>query len=372
MIHKIMHGVREVVDMAATEVRLQGKRRLARLTSTGDYRRPLQLDRDRVVLLFFEDVERDTLVRHDRYLRRALRRGYHAFSSGQKVSGFGVWFSLLVKALSNAGYRVVVNDYELARRNPRYPVGILGYSHILHDWPLCNPAILGPGLLDHPLIRPDLMKDPRFKFYIVSCSWMKDIFERVYGPCCVPWFAGIDINDWPDCSNHPKDIDVLIYDKIRWNYSLVKQQVLDPLVLEIEKRGLTYQILRYGRYEHRQYHSLLSRSRSMAFICEHEAQGMAYQEAMACNVPILAWDSGIWHDPQRAKYETAVVAATSVPYFSSECGERFADGAAIPDAFAKFWSGLKNYAPRTYVQQQLSFSQSADMYLKHYRHLFAD
>ena len=41
------------------------------------------------------------------------------------------------------------------------------------------------------------------------------MFWPIYGDACVRWFAGIDTDAWPDVSNHPKDIDFLIYDKIR-------------------------------------------------------------------------------------------------------------------------------------------------------------
>ena len=35
------------------------------------------------------------------------------------------------------------------------------------------------------------------------------------------------------------------------------------------------------------YRALLRRSKSMLFLCESETQGMAYQEALASNVPVL-------------------------------------------------------------------------------------
>ena len=35
----------------------------------------------------------------------------------------------------------------------------------------------------------------------------------------------------------------------------------------------------------------------MVFLCEHENQDIAYQQALACGVPILAWDrGGYWQD----------------------------------------------------------------------------
>jgi len=51
---------------------------------------------------------------------------------------------------------------------------------------------------------------------------MYDMFRLVYGDACARWFAGIDVAEWLDGSNCSKDIDFLIYDKIRWNHSELK------------------------------------------------------------------------------------------------------------------------------------------------------
>lgn len=67
-----------------------------------------------------------------------------------------------------------VNDVRLARRNPAFPIGLCGHDHVLYRRVLSNPAVLGPGILDHPLQMPDLFADPRHASYIVLCDWMRD------------------------------------------------------------------------------------------------------------------------------------------------------------------------------------------------------
>lgn len=322
---------------------------------------------DKIILLFYKDFERDSLFKHDRYLKRIIRPIYNIFRSSQKVSGFYVWYQLLIKALRRQGYQVRLNDYSFARNHPRYPVGILGYPQILNHWRLPNPALLGPGLYDHPKLAPQLMQDPRFKLFIVTCEWMSRMFEPVYSSRCVQWYAGIDTETWADTSDHAKPVDVLIYDKIRWNRDTYGPLLLDPILGALDDRKLTYRIIRYRQYDHNLYRKLLSESKSMIFLCEHETQGMAYQEAMASNVPVLAWDNGFWLDPRRSTFEPNPVPATSVPYFSPECGERFKDIAGFPATFDKFWANLESYQPRRYVQRELSFNGSAELYIKYYQ-----
>jgi len=68
------------------------------------------------VLLFFEDVDRDTFFRNDRRVRRFLRKARNLVRRGKpRVSGFELWYLLLRKALLRAGCRVHTNAYGLAR-----------------------------------------------------------------------------------------------------------------------------------------------------------------------------------------------------------------------------------------------------------------
>jgi hypothetical protein len=327
--------------------------------------RAISLDRD--VLLFFEDRDHDTFVRGDRRLRRPLRKAVSFLRPNkQRVSGFEMSFILLTRALRGIGRTVHVNDFALARRNPHFPIGICGYSHILDRWSLPNPAVLGPGLFDHPKQRPGLMEDPRFRSYLVFCDWMRHLF-RDYGDEMLDlWFGGIDLEEWPDLSRERKDIDVLVYDKIRWNRETLVPSLREPLLAELTRSGLHYEIVRYGRHTHQQYRKLLGRSKWMLFVCEHETQGMAYQEALASNLPVLAWDQGYWLDPNRPLFEVEPVKASSVPYFGPDCGERFISVDDFPSALDRFSNRLPHFTPRAWVQEHLSPSKSAELYLHAY------
>ncbi len=332
----------------------------------------MKLSEGKTVLLFYKEYESDTLIPFDRYLKRALRPIYYLFTHRQKTNGYRVWRDLLIKALEQQGYDVHLNDYALARNYPRYPVGLIGYPVLLEDWSLPNPAVLGPGLYEHPLAAPDLMKDPRFKSYLVTCQWMEDMFKPYYGSQCVQWFAGMDTTAWPDTSQNKKEIDVLIYDKIRWDRDRLVPTLLEPILAHLEGCGLRTATIRYGQYDRDAYKALLSASKMMIFLCEHETQGMAYQEALTSNVPVLAWDNGFWLDPQREKFEPDPVPASSVPYFSEECGRTFKDIQSFYPAFEEFLQHQAEYRPRRFVEQHLTFAASAQAYMQYYNQAAAD
>jgi hypothetical protein len=318
------------------------------------------------VLLFYREHESDKYIKYDRYLKRIVRPVYERLHHRQKKTGFRVSFELMRRALEKSGWTVRTNDYALARRHPDYPVGLVGFPALLEGWDLPNPAILGPSLFDHPLLAPDLMKDPRFRVHLVLAQWTYEMFFPVYGSACARWYAGIDADEWPDTAMWPKDIDFLIYDKIRWNHDELARELLEPIRQALIKRGLRATVIRYKCHDHASYRRLLGRSRAMVFLCEHETQGIAYQEALASNVPIIAWDNGFWLDPLWKKVSAERIAASSVPFFSEECGETFRDLSEFDGALSRFLDRLPAYRPRHYAMKNLSMEESARQYVAQY------
>ena len=316
----------------------------------------------KLILLFYKEFEKDKFFKYDRYLKRVVRPVYDLTHTRQKKTGFGVSFELLKQALEKRGWLVRINDLALARKYPEYPVGLVGFPTILDGWNLPNPAILGPSLFDHPMLAPHLMEDSRFRIYLVLAQWMYDMFRPVYGDACVQWYAGIDTDEWVDTSSYAKDIDFLVYDKIRWGHERLAVELLQPILDILACHGLRTRVIRYKYHDHKTYRRLLARSRAMIFVCEHETQGLAYQEALASNVPVLAWDNGYWLDPLWKQVSNAMIPASSVPFFSAECGDRFADLTKFEQALDRFRDRMSSYQPRKYVLGNLSWRQSASIY----------
>lgn len=288
------------------------------------------------------------------------------------ITGFYAWYVRMAIALRSVGWVVRENDYEEAQKNPQYPVGIVGTPPLLERWRLPNPAIIGPSMYDHPKLNPNLFQNPAFKTYLLTCEWLLEVFRPFYGDHCKLWFAGIELDEWPDTRGFKKDIDVLIYDKIRWSRPKTSDHLRKPIEAQLTRRGLTHAALEYGNISHSEFRTALKRSRTLLFLCEHETQGMAYQEALASNLPVLAWNPGLWLDPQRERFTSNPVPATSVPYFSSDCGEVFTSYDDFGTAFDTFWHRREAYAPRTYVQKNLSLTASAERYLEAYRPWITD
>ena len=59
-------------------------------------------------------------------------------------------------------------------------------------------------------------------FICVHSQWIYEMFARVYGNACAKWYAGVDLSEWSDTSRSVKDVDFLMYDKIRWDHDQFK------------------------------------------------------------------------------------------------------------------------------------------------------
>lgn len=325
-----------------------------------------QVKKKKLILLFYKEYEADKFIVGDRFLKRFIRPVYNKLHSRQKITGFAVSFRLLCEALKRAGFEVQINNYKLAAENPAYPVGIVGFPVILDDWRLPNPALLGPSLYDHPGLAPNLFADDRFKKYLCLADWMYNIFHDFYGERCVKWFAGIDTDEWRPSSSMKKKYDFLIYDKIRWNHEHLKHTLIGPICQTLKSRNLSYETITYQKHDHATYRRTLEECRHMIFLCEHETQGLAYQEALASGVSIFAWDNGFWLDPLWQRFGTVPPRASSVPFFSDICGMTFSSSDEFEPKLDKFIDNQQSYNPRRFVLENLSFEASAKLYAKAY------
>ena len=194
--------------------------------------------------------------------------------------------------------------------------------------------------------------------------------EPYWGDKVFAWPVGIDTEKWAPRPASEKDIDVLVYDKIRWEHDHFTKILCDPIIQELGRMGLSYKIIRYGSYKDEDFRALLARSRSMIFMCEHETQGIAYQQALSCGVPLLAWDrGGPWKDPSYYPNKVDFGPVSSVPYWDDRCGMRFQDVEGFEDTWARFWSDVlrEKFDPRGYIVENLGLELCAQRYLDHAR-----
>ncbi|WP_299199336.1 hypothetical protein [uncultured Amphritea sp.] len=325
-----------------------------------------------VVLLFFDGYDlhaRDGFIgKVQSWLHHRLRNTKRRLYKQQPYTGFYVAFIGLVNSLKAIGCDVRVNDFKLAKRYPDYPIGVAGYPSILSRVDrLKNPRIFGPGDFGFPREDDlDVSKDSRYRYFIQPCDWFCQMYEPFCSGRMFRWPAGIDVESFQDLSIRPKKYDFLIYDKIRWHRETEEDRVLSRILNYLDKKGLTYTSVRYGQHHYNDFMQGLSDSKAMIFVCEHETQGLACQEALASNIPVLAWDEGKLVDPELKKLVSNEFVVSSVPYFNDSCGTRFTID-EFESCCDEFLQG--NFLPRDFIQGNLSLSKLGMLYINKYKSL---
>jgi len=321
--------------------------------------------------LFYKEPETDRWIFGDRYPRRMVRR---ILRGPRRPGGQERVFLNLKQGLDRLGVPYRDNDFSWAKRNPSAPVGIIGKPHVLDMMEWKNPILFGASIMSHPLDSPGLLDRRPIERVLVPGEWMRDMCEPYWGDKVQSWPVGIDTELWKYDST-PKEFDVLLYDKVMWEHDHYSNELLEPIRRTLKDFGLSFVEIRYGYYREEDFKMLLKRSRSMVFLCEHETQGIAYQQALSCGVPILAWDrGGFWQDPEFYPERVKYGPVSSVPYWDSRCGEKFSKLLEFEDALNRFWDGCSSgkYASRDYIVENLTLERAAQDYLAHWNETFGE
>jgi glycosyltransferase involved in cell wall biosynthesis len=314
----------------------------------------------RVCIYFRTAPEQDRWLPGDRFIRPFVRR----LVRGQSARGPGKVFTNLCLGLDRLGVGYEIN-LPFARLRDDDLVGVIGLGHrALSGYDRPFPIVAGPGLMTHPSEWPDLCERYPVVRYLQHSAWANAVYKPYYGDKCAIWPVGIDTDSWAPVDLGDKKFDFLIYDKIMWRQEEMVPRLLAPIRSELQRRKLTFTEIRYGHYGEAQYRQALQLCRAMLFLCEHESQGLAYQECLAAGVPVLAWDQGRWLDPNRFAWGDADVPATSVPYFDESCGVRFGNIEEFGARLSEFLDRRAAMSPRDYILRNLTLERCSGHYLQ--------
>ena len=247
----------------------------------------------------------------------------------------------------------------LSKLKANYKINEVGDSNIvlqnhkiIYESKKIENLLLGPNVFDLPNDNRIAMNYENYKSLIVASDWVKNLYKRWIpeGKISV-WNVGIDYNTY-----HRKNLEIkydfLIYHKRRSTSDL-------NLVLGfLEKHRKTYKVLSYGNYPDSDFVDIVSMCKYGLVIDNSETQGIAIQEMMSCNLPLLVWDIKKWND----RGEDLAIEATSVPYFDNTCGEIFYSIDELENSYCKFINSY--YEPRKYILKNCNYITQADKLLK--------
>jgi hypothetical protein len=315
--------------------------------------------------LFYAEPDPDRWVKYDRYPRSLIRR---LVRGKLRPGGVATIVINLIKGFDKTGIPYRLNDYKYIRKHPEEIACIIGKPHLLFEKKWENPVILGAGIYSHPIECPDLFNSyPNVKRVLVPGEWMQKMFEPFYGDKVTAWPVGTDTDYWSPDLNAKETFDFLIYDKIPGKHDQYETVLINPVIQQLDSLNLSYQFVRYGDYSHQELINKLKQSKSVIFLCENETQGLAYQQILATNTPILAWDrGGYWQDPYYYPHRVKYQPVSSVPYWDERCGLKFTDADDFKNQLEIFLAMHDKFKPREYIMENLTLEICAEKYLQIY------
>jgi glycosyltransferase involved in cell wall biosynthesis len=319
--------------------------------------------------IFYQEPMPDRWVPYDRYPRKAFRELLYATGiRRRRPSGQRMVYQNLKEGLDRAGISYRDNDFRHIQKHPDELMCIVGKPYLLfeYDWP--NPIVLGASVFDHPVAHPDFWERyPNVRMMLIPGPWMYDMFAEHYPEDKLAvWPVGIDTEEWcPERPHEEKPERVLLYDKTRFSPDRQERILIEPIRKHLRSLGIEIETLRYGHYFPEDLKGALNRCRAVVFICEHETQGIAYQQMLASGVPLLAWErGGYWQDPNFFPDRVRYGPVSSVPYWDERCGMKFENADSFRSSFGTFWERLEkgDFDPRAYVLENLTLSKCAQRY----------
>lgn len=314
--------------------------------------------------LFYDEPDPDRWLRFDRYPRRLLRR---IVRGKRRPGGQTRVFLNLMAGLDEIGVAYRVNDYRHAVRHPEQLACIIGKPFVLDRIEWRNPILFGAAVFSHPTDDPDLFSRRPVRKVLVPGPWMEAMCKPYWGERVEAWPVGIDTRLWHPVDPGEKTDAVLLYNKVLWDRPERESDLVQPIRDALAASGQPFVELRYGHYVEDDYRDALRSCRAMIFLCDHETQGIAYQQALSCDVPVMAWDlGGPWRDPTYYPHRVVFDPVSSVPYWDARCGKRFTDAAAFRASWHRFIEQVRAgiFRPREYILENLTLAACAERYVE--------
>lgn len=286
------------------------------------------------------------------------------FKSEKIISGPTKVFRNLVKGLDIIDYPYIINgDLNSCNKLWIYndPLALKKIENINKDIKI----LLGPGFFYSRCLGEDIKNILREKSEQIVClqpsKWSRDMLvEFGYDYTCVEfWPTGIDTEEFKPYLNE-KDL-VLVYFKNRYDWEL---EVVEK---QLKNKNINYKIIIYGNYNEKEYLRLLRRTKYIVWVGRQESQGIALQEALSTDVPILVWDVkkvGHWSPSKKdskifLKNELEYKNTTVAPYFDDTCGLLFYNADELEEKIMFMENNYKKFKPRDYILNNLSLKKQA-------------
>jgi len=214
--------------------------------------------------------------------------------------------------------------------------------------------VLGPNLVILPRDLPTHRPFPH-SFYLQPSRWVAEVWGREeFNQCPLRiWPVGIDTEEIPARGGRLRNAPVLVYFKGRSPEELsYVEEILNRL-------SVKYRVITYGIYDQRDYFQLLGECPFLIWLGTHETQGIALQEALAMDVPILVLNALSLFETNLFPERLRSFRTTTAPYFDPRCGIILDSIDHLKEGLSLMRERLDAFRPREFVRENLSLEKQA-------------
>lgn len=234
--------------------------------------------------------------------------------------------------------------------------------------------LIGPNMFVLPRDVPFLVKIPEYAVLLQPSEWVTQAWRWAgYRSSQLDhWAVGIDTRGFNELISKKRD-KVLFYYKSRDKSGELGAKRIEAI---LSRSGVDFERVNCGSYVQDDYLKLLGRSRFVVWYGCQESQGLALQEALSMGCPIIVIDVKKIGDGDGSGYQYSNseknIEATSAPYFDARCGVKIYSIEELPNAIRMMCEGFEDFAPREYVDENLSLKVCAENLLSKFSKWWPD
>jgi len=252
----------------------------------------------------------------------------------------------------------VTSDFNRIKQN-NYDILIANHSFVKPEFIPENVKIIyGPQHWVFPegeIIGPNNTEYNKKCVYNSLSKWVEELYLEMAESLIMPisqFPFSVDTETFKP-GDVQKTLDCVLYIKRR------ESTVVERVIEILNKKELSYKIFRYGSYNEADYLKTLHICKFMVVLDASESQGFALQEAMSCDIPLLVLDVKSMHDEYENGFtyeylKSKKLIATSVPYWSDECGIKIDRIEDIDKSMDTIICKRETYKPREYIISMLT------------------
>lgn len=240
---------------------------------------------------------------------------------------------------------------------PNQPLDINKYPNI--------KFVFGPQFSILPDNKSNIKCDYNNAIYIQPSQWCVNMW-KICKYTALPlksYCIGVDTEEFKPIDNNNSKKTIFIYYKSR---SKKTYEMIINFINTYLRKEYKIEIIKYGSYNEKHYKEVLNNSIFGIWLGSHESQGLALEEALSMNVPLLVWNVKSICDEVGSTWSNKVSKegqklATSIPYWDERCGEYFYEEEELYAKYVKIIEKIskKEYSPRQFILDNLALEKRA-------------